>query len=127
MALKYGDDPTRTNPYGIGAQEQNVAISKKLIAERKANEAQLIAEQAKYSRQEQKRLEADAAAAAARGDPDAAAKAAAAKQYADEKASVAADLQRNGQLLAETERGLQENEAVLAQMQAKEAATPPQP
>ena len=125
MALRSVDDPDYTNPYGIGAQEQDVAISKKLIAERNANELQLIAEQAKYSRQEQKRLEAEAAAAAARGDADAAAKAAAAKQYADEKASVAADLERNGRLRQQTEQGLQEHEATLARMRAKEAATPP--
>ena len=125
MAIKYTSDPTSTNPYGIGAQEQNVALSQKLIAERKANEAQLIAEQAKYSRQEQKRLEGEAVAAAARGDPDAAAKAATAKQYADAKASVAADLEQNGRLLQETEIGLQENQAVLARMQATQASTPP--
>ena len=125
MAVKYTSDPTYTNPYGIGAQEQNVALSQKLIAERKANEAQLIAEQAKYSRVEQKRLEAEAVAAAARGDPTAAAKQAAATQYANERASVAADLERNGRLLQETEIGLQENQAVLARMQATQAATPP--
>ena len=125
MALKSVDDPDYTNPYGIPDQEANIRISKKLIAERKANEAQLIAEQAKYSRQEQKRLEAEAAAAAARGDSDAAAKAAAAKQYADEKASVAADLERNGRLLQQTEQGLQTDEATLARMQAKQASIPP--
>ena len=69
MAFKYTSDPTYTNPYGIGAQEADVARSKKLIEERKANEAQLIAEQAKYSRQEQKQLEAEAAAAAAAAAP----------------------------------------------------------
>jgi len=125
MALRSVNDPEYTNPYGIGAQEADIARSKKLIDQRKANEAQLIAEQAKYSRQEQKRLEADAAAAAAAGSPDAAAKAAAAKQYADEKASVAADLEQNGRLLTETEKGLQEHEATLARMQAKEASIPP--
>jgi hypothetical protein len=125
MALKSVDDPDYTNPYGIPDQEANIRISKKLIAERQANEAQLIAEQAKYSRQEQKRLEAEAAAAAARGDSDAAAKAAAAKQYADEKASVAADLERNGRLLQRTEQGLQTDQATLARMQAKQASIPP--
>ena len=77
MAVKYTSDPTYTNPYGIPAQEADVARSKKLIEERKANEAQLIQEQSKYSRQEQKRLEAEAAAAAAAGSPDAASKQAA--------------------------------------------------
>ena len=125
MAVKYTSDPTYTNPYGIPAQEADVARSKKLIEERKANEAQLIQEQSKYSRQEQKRLEAEAAAAAAAGSPDAASKQAAAKQYADTRASIAADLEQNGRLLNQTQQGLQEHEATLARMQATEASTPP--
>ena len=125
MAIISVDDPTYTNPYGIPDQEANIRISKKLIAERKANEAQLIAEQAKYSRQEQKRLEAEAAAAAAAGSPDAAAKQAAATQYANERASIFADLERNGRLLQQTEQGLQTDEATLARMQAKQASIPP--
>ena len=125
MAIISVDDPTYTNPYGIPDQEANIRISKKLIAERKANEAQLIAEQAKYSRQEQKRLEAEAAAATAAGSPDAAAKQAAATQYANERASIFADLERNGRLLQQTEQGLQTDEATLARMQAKQASIPP--
>ena len=125
MAIKSVDDPTYTNPYGIGAQEADVARSKRLIAEREANELRLTEEANKYSRTEQRRLEAEAAAAAARGDPDAAAKAAAAKQYADEKTAIANERYQNNQLLDQTQQGLIEHEAVLARMKAKEAATPP--
>ena len=116
--------PSNNSAYSNTFYDQAVDRSKNLVAEREANEARLIEEQSKYSRQEQKRLEAEAAAAAAAGSPDAAEKAAAAKQYADEKATIAADLERNGRLLQETKVGLAENEARLAQVQADQNADP---
>ena len=116
--------PSNNSAYSNTFYDQAVDRSKNLVAEREANEARLIEEQSKYSRQEQKRLEAEAAAAAAAGSPDAAEKAAAAKQYADEKAAIAADLDRNGRLLQETKLGLAENEARLAQVQADQNADP---
>ena len=125
MAIVSASDPSYTNPYGIGAQEQDVARSKRLVEERTAKEAQLIEESNKYSRVEQRRLEAEAAAAAAAGSPDAAAKAASAKEYADARTSIANERYQNARLLEQTQEGLQEHEATLARMQAKEAAIPP--
>lgn len=129
MTTIYTQDATPTNPFGIGYHEQMVDISKRLIREREAKEAELRPlvndgplsfSAVRNAVRAYNSLAADPAA-----DP---AVVAAEKNRVDElraqRNELTREYEQNNRLLQDTQRGLVENEDRLAQARAKAASQP---
>jgi hypothetical protein len=128
MTTLYTQDATPTNPFGIGYHEQMVDISKRLIREREAKEAELLPlvngefsfGRVRAARNAVRALEADpnadpAALAAARST---------AETLASRRSELNEQLEQNNRLLQQTRDGLVQNEDRLAQARAKAASQP---
>ena len=111
----------------VTGKEIALATNEKNLAGREANQQQLLDNANSFSRSEQQRLDAEAAAAAARGDPDAAAKQAEAEQYANARRNATDAASRNQTLIDADKQLIIQQEAEVAQARAQAAANPVPP
>jgi hypothetical protein len=111
----------------VTGKEYALATNEKNLAGREANQQQLLDNANSFSRSEQQRLDAEAAAAAARGDPDAAAKRAEAEQYATDRANATDAASRNQTLIDADKQLIAQQQGELAQAKAQAAANPVPP
>ena len=111
----------------VTGKEIALATNEKNLAGREANQQQLLDNANSFSRSEQQRLDAEAAAAAARGDPDAAAKQAEAEQYANARRNATDAASRNQTLIEADKQLIIQQEAEVAQARAQAAANPVPP
>jgi len=111
----------------VTGKEIALATNEKNLAGREANQQQLLDNANSFSRSEQQRLDAEAAAAAARGDPDAAAKRAEAEKYATDRANATDAAAKNQQLIDADKQLIAQQQGEVAQAKAQAAANPVPP